>query len=105
MKFEELTEASQQAARRVFSEMLLIKFKSELALPDGTVKYLGRRVREAFVSLESEEPKTEMCCGSDICSGLSTDAPLSSGGLGIQQGVGLAMNSDTANQLKRKGML
>lgn len=58
MKFEELTKESQQAAIQVFSEMLLIKFKSELALPDNTVKYLGHRVREAFVAFESERPTT-----------------------------------------------
>ena len=58
MKFEELTNESQQAARQVFSEILLIKFKSELQLSDGAVKYLGHRVREAFVALESERPET-----------------------------------------------
>ncbi|HIE0659252.1 TPA: hypothetical protein ACXJEZ_001744 [Providencia rettgeri] len=63
MKFEELTKESQQAARQVFSEMLLIKFKSELALPDNAVKYLGHRVRDAFVALESERP--EVGSGSD----------------------------------------
>lgn len=103
--FANLTEESQRAAREVLSTMLIDSYRHNFKLTRDEILELGHRVRKAFVTLESEEPKPEMCCGSDICSGLSTDASLSSGGLGIQQGVGLAMNSDTANQLKRKGML
>ncbi|MEX9900752.1 hypothetical protein AB7W64_16730 [Proteus mirabilis] len=105
MKFEDLTEASQESARAVLSTMLVDSYRRNFKLTRDDILELGHRVRRAFVTLESEEPKAKMCCGSDICSSLSTDAPLSSGGLGIQQGVGLAMNSDTANQLKQKGML
>ncbi|MGJ0579084.1 hypothetical protein ACR71G_13545 [Xenorhabdus bovienii] len=56
MKFKELTDASRQAALEVLADLLRIKYQQTFDLPDSTVRFLGHRVREAFVSLESEEP-------------------------------------------------
>ncbi|MDC9591698.1 hypothetical protein PSI23_21050 [Xenorhabdus sp. XENO-10] len=56
MKFEDLPEASQQTAREVLADMLRIKYQQIFDLPDSTARFLGHRVREAFVALESEEP-------------------------------------------------
>ncbi|MDC9591052.1 hypothetical protein PSI23_17605 [Xenorhabdus sp. XENO-10] len=68
MKFEELTDASRQAALEVLADLLRIKYQQTLDLPDSTVRFLGHRVREAFVALESEEPSVVSdsdCAGTD----------------------------------------
>ncbi|WP_194857159.1 hypothetical protein [Morganella morganii] len=57
MKFEELSPESQDAARQVFSDMLKMKYHNTHDLPDGTVKYLGKRIVEAFYNLENDKPK------------------------------------------------
>ncbi|MGJ0623824.1 hypothetical protein [Xenorhabdus bovienii] len=67
MKFEDLTGESQQAAREVLADMLRIKYQQTFDLPDSTVRFLGCRVRKAFVALENEEPRAESC-GSSIYS-------------------------------------
>ncbi|WP_258086955.1 hypothetical protein [Xenorhabdus bovienii] len=59
MKFEELTFDSQQAAREVLADMLKTKYQQIFDLPDSEARYLGHRVRKAFVALESEEPSVE----------------------------------------------
>ncbi|WP_338805116.1 hypothetical protein WDV76_08815 [Xenorhabdus griffiniae] len=56
MKFEELSYDSQQAAVKVLADLLRIKYQQTFDLPDSTARFLGHRVREAFVALESEEP-------------------------------------------------
>ncbi len=58
MKFEDLTPESQEAARRTLSEMLKMKYQATYDLPDNTVDYLGHRVRESFVALESKRKQT-----------------------------------------------
>lgn len=55
-QFHGLSEESQQKAREVLAGMLLAKYQSGFDLPDNTVNYLGHRVREAFVALETEKP-------------------------------------------------
>ncbi|AOM39548.1 hypothetical protein [Xenorhabdus hominickii] len=59
MKFEELTDASQQAAREVLADMLRVKYQHDLCLHVEEINNLGHKVRKAFVALESEEPKVE----------------------------------------------
>lgn len=58
MKFEDLTPESQEAARSTLSEMLKMKYQATYDLPDNTVAYLGHRVRESFMALESERKQT-----------------------------------------------
>lgn len=55
-QFYGLSAESRQKAREVLAGMLLAKYQSGYDLPDNTVTYLGRRVREAFVALETERP-------------------------------------------------
>ncbi|MDF7238031.1 hypothetical protein NFF78_12225 [Proteus mirabilis] len=106
MKFEDLTEASQESARAVLSTLLVDSYRRNFKLTRDDISELGHRVRKAFVTLESEEPKAELCSGSGMCSDLHPDASLSVGGLGIQQGAGIAMmDTDAANKLRKKGML
>ncbi|HDT0722016.1 TPA: hypothetical protein QIB97_003106 [Proteus mirabilis] len=106
MKFEDLTEASQESAREVLSTMLVDSYRRNFKLTRDDILELGHRVRKAFVTLESEEPKAELCSGSGMCSNLHPDTSLSVGGLGIQQGTGIAMmDTDAANKLRKKGML
>ncbi|MEJ6939411.1 hypothetical protein [Proteus mirabilis] len=105
MKFEDLTEASQESAREVLSIMLVDSYRRNFKLTRDDILELGHGVRKAFVTLESEEPKAELCSGSGMCSDLHPDTSLSVGGLGIQQGHGIAMSGDKANQLRKKGML
>ncbi|WP_445494033.1 hypothetical protein [Photorhabdus sp. SF281] len=59
MKFEDLTIDSQVAAREVLADMLRMKYQQLSDLPDGTARFLGHRVRDSFVALESEEPPVE----------------------------------------------
>ncbi|HEI8511807.1 hypothetical protein HMPREF3119_18380 [Morganella sp. HMSC11D09] len=61
MKFEELSLESQDAARQVLSDMLKMKYHNTHDLPDGTVKYLGKRIVEAFYNLENEKPEMGAC--------------------------------------------
>lgn len=58
MKFEELTPESQQQAREVLGDLLRIKYQACLDLPDNTRDYLGHRVRESFIALETKLPAT-----------------------------------------------
>lgn len=55
-QFYSLSEESRQKAREVLAGMLLAKYQSGFDLPDNTVNYLGHRVREAFLALETEKP-------------------------------------------------
>ncbi|CDG88101.1 hypothetical protein [Xenorhabdus bovienii] len=57
MKFEELTEASQQAARNTLANALFIEMKSRRYIDDDRAKYLARNIRDSFIALESEDPK------------------------------------------------
>lgn len=57
MKFEELTEASRQAARDTLSNALFIEMKSRHYIDDDRAKYLARNIRDSFIALESEDPK------------------------------------------------
>lgn len=59
MKFEDLTEASQESARAVLSTMLVDSYRRNFKLTSDEILELGHRVRKAFVTLESEEPKAE----------------------------------------------
>jgi hypothetical protein len=66
MKFEDLTEASQESARAVLSTMLVDSCRRNFKLTRDDILELGHRVRRAFVTLESEEPKPEMCGSGSI---------------------------------------
>ncbi|WP_289992101.1 hypothetical protein [Photorhabdus laumondii] len=55
MKFEDLTAESQVAAREVLADMLRMKYQQLSDLPHSTARFLGHRVRDSFVALESEE--------------------------------------------------
>lgn len=55
-QFYRLSEESRQKAREVLAGMLLAKYQGSFDLPDNVVTYLGHRVREAFVALETERP-------------------------------------------------
>ncbi|MEQ5572509.1 hypothetical protein ABN306_06745 [Providencia huaxiensis] len=57
MKFEDLTEASQESARAVLSIMLVDSYRRNFKLTRDDILELGHRVRKAFVTLESEESK------------------------------------------------
>ncbi|MDE9557321.1 hypothetical protein KKJ06_18325 [Xenorhabdus bovienii] len=68
MKFEELTDASRQAAREVLADMLKTKYQHDLCLHVDEINNLSHKVREAFVALESEEPSVMSdsdCLGED----------------------------------------
>ncbi|SPY36424.1 hypothetical protein [Proteus mirabilis] len=76
MKFEDLTEASQESARAVLSTLLVDSYRRNFKLTRDDISELGHRVRRAFVTLESEEPKPEMCgSGSIGCDFSSKQAP------------------------------
>lgn len=81
MKFEDLTEASQESARAVLSTLLvdsyrLDSYRRNFKLTRDDILELGHRVRKAFVTLESEEPKPEMCgSGSIGCDFSNKQAP------------------------------
>ena len=76
MKFEDLTEASQESARAVLSAMLVDSYRRNFKLTRDDILELGHRVRKAFVTLESEEPKPEMCgSGSIGCDFSNKQAP------------------------------
>ena len=76
MKFEDLTEASQESARAVLSTMLVDSYRRNFKLTRDDILELGHRVRKAFVILESEEPKPEMCgSGSIGCDFSNKQAP------------------------------
>lgn len=59
--FANLTEESQRAAREVLSTMLIDSYRHNFKLTRDEILELGHRVRKAFVTLESEEPKPELC--------------------------------------------
>ncbi|QXF34781.1 hypothetical protein CE143_17610 [Photorhabdus luminescens] len=59
MKFGDLSPESQVAAREVLADMLRMKYQQLSDLPHSTARLLGRRVRESFVALESEESRAE----------------------------------------------
>ncbi|EPL0741481.1 TPA: hypothetical protein ACKR1W_003636 [Proteus mirabilis] len=76
MKFEDLTEASQESARAVLSTLLVDSYRRNFKLTRDDISELGHRVRKAFVTLESEEPKPEMCgSGSIGCDFSNKQAP------------------------------
>lgn len=76
MKFEDLTEASQESDRAVLSTMLVDSYRRNFKLTRDDILELGHRVRKAFVTLESEEPKPEMCgSGSIGCDFSNKQAP------------------------------
>ncbi|HGN1087987.1 TPA: hypothetical protein ACKRLZ_002128 [Proteus mirabilis] len=76
MKFEDLTEASQESARAVLSAMLVDSYRRNFKLTRDDILELGHRVRKAFVTLESEEQKPEMCgSGSIGCDFSNKQAP------------------------------
>ncbi|MGO2306991.1 MAG: hypothetical protein ACTH5W_20075 [Providencia sp.] len=70
--FTNLSEESQRAARDVLSTMLIDSYRRNFKLTRDEILELGHRVRKAFVTLESEEPKPEMC-GSGSIGLCSTD--------------------------------
>lgn len=74
MKFEELSLESQDAARQVFSDMLKMKYHNTHDLPDGTVKYLGKRIVEAFYNLENDKPEMGACDSHGYEEKASTDS-------------------------------
>ncbi|WGL99132.1 hypothetical protein QE177_04420 [Arsenophonus sp. aPb] len=59
MKFEELSEQSQEKAREVLAELLRIKYQQVFVLDDDVVTFLAHKIRKAFVELESEEKLPE----------------------------------------------
>ncbi|EPX8934402.1 hypothetical protein ACW5X7_001765 [Morganella morganii] len=59
--FFELSGESQDAARQVLAEMLLVSYRHGLKLTRDEITELGHKVRKAFMTLESEQPKAECC--------------------------------------------
>ncbi|MDC9591144.1 hypothetical protein PSI23_18085 [Xenorhabdus sp. XENO-10] len=57
MKFEELSDASQQAAREALVNALNIEMESRRYIDDNRAKYIARNIRDSFIALETEDPK------------------------------------------------
>ncbi|MFS1583576.1 MAG: hypothetical protein ACL7AY_13730 [Candidatus Arsenophonus phytopathogenicus] len=53
MKFEELSEKSQDKAREVLANLLEINYKRYLSLNEIDINTLGHEIRSAFVALEN----------------------------------------------------
>ncbi|HGJ5854772.1 hypothetical protein, partial [Arsenophonus nasoniae] len=57
MKFEELSEQSQEAAREVLVYTLKKEIDSRGDIASNRAKYLTHAIRNSFIALETEEPK------------------------------------------------
>ncbi|HDU8700532.1 TPA: hypothetical protein RG717_002307 [Morganella morganii subsp. morganii] len=60
-EFFELSGESQDAARHVLAEMLLVSYRHELKLTRDEITELGHKVRKAFMTLENDQTKAECC--------------------------------------------
>jgi hypothetical protein len=65
MKFEELTIASQIAAREALVNALNIEMESRRYIDNDRAKYIARNIRDSFIALESEDPIKEYGCDED----------------------------------------
>ncbi|WP_446471164.1 hypothetical protein [Xenorhabdus stockiae] len=63
MTFEELSTASQVAAREALVNALNIEMESRRYIDNDRAKYIARNIRDSFIALETENPKRG--CGSE----------------------------------------
>ncbi|HGJ5856673.1 hypothetical protein QE197_24965 (plasmid) [Arsenophonus nasoniae] len=66
MKFEELSEKSQDKAREVLANLLEINYKRDLSLNEVDINTLSHKIRDAFVALENNKLILGQCANMSI---------------------------------------
>lgn len=87
MKFEELSEKSQDKAREVLANLLEINYKRDLSLNEVDINTLGHKIRDAFAALENNKLILGQCANMSIREkqnrALTSNPPDCRGGIGI----------------------